>query len=74
MTYNKENKMSSLEALKVLDNALLGDEKSIKYFQLHYDTINERLIKINSNNIITINNTPIYRFVIVNISFIVNTS
>lgn len=36
--------MSSLEALKLLDNALLGDEKSIKYFQLHYDTIITKLI------------------------------
>lgn len=36
--------MSSLKALKLLDNAFLGDEKSIEYVQLHYDTIITKLI------------------------------
>lgn len=36
--------MTSLEALKLLDNAFLGDEKSIEYVQFHYDTIATKIL------------------------------
>ena len=36
--------MNSVEALKLLDNAFLGDEKSIEYVQFHYDTITTKIL------------------------------
>ena len=36
--------MNSVEAVKLLDNAFLGDEKSIEYVQFHYDTIITKIL------------------------------
>ena len=36
--------MNSVEAVKLLDNAFLGDEKSIEYVQFHYDTITTKIL------------------------------